>query len=124
MLRSPIAIKPSEAFQTATRSDGALYATRIADLGSGDFASIRCIARGHNELIPPSSLIHGLRLPPTSLCSILNHGCAAASAMCAAKLSCRSVGRRVSGKLKQPCQYCPCATQLGSVRRLVPDTTD
>ena len=41
-----------------------LYAARIADLGRGDFVKVECIACGHDELIPPSSLLHGLRLPP------------------------------------------------------------
>jgi len=41
-----------------------LYAARIADLGPGDFVKVSCIACGHGELIPPASLLHGLRLPP------------------------------------------------------------
>jgi hypothetical protein len=41
-----------------------LYAARVADLGPGDFVKIECIACGHNELIPPSALSQGLRLPP------------------------------------------------------------
>ena len=41
-----------------------LYAARMEDLGPGDFVKVECIACGHGELIPPSSLIHGLRLPP------------------------------------------------------------
>ena len=44
-----------------------LYAARIEDLGPGDFVQVRCIACGHDELIPKSSLLHGLRLPPTTL---------------------------------------------------------
>jgi len=41
-----------------------LYGARIEDLGPGDFVKVECIACGHAELIPPSSLLHGLRLPP------------------------------------------------------------
>jgi hypothetical protein len=41
-----------------------LYAARIEDLGPGDFVRVECIACGHDMLIPPSSLLHGLRLPP------------------------------------------------------------
>ena len=45
-----------------------LYAARIEDLGVGDFVQVRCIACGHDELIPKTSLLlHGLRLPPTTL---------------------------------------------------------
>jgi len=44
-----------------------LYAARIEDLGPGDFVQIKCIASGHDMLIPPSSLRHGLWLaPPTA----------------------------------------------------------
>jgi hypothetical protein len=39
-------------------------AARIDDLGPGDFVKVECIACGHYELIPPTSLLHGLRLPP------------------------------------------------------------
>ena len=42
----------------------ALYAARIEDLGPGDFVKFECAACGHNALIPPSSLLNGLRLPP------------------------------------------------------------
>ena len=41
-----------------------LYAARIEDLGPGDFVRFECIACGHDALIPASSLLHGLRLPP------------------------------------------------------------
>jgi hypothetical protein len=34
---------------------------------SSDFVRAECIACGHNELIPPSALLQGLRLPPTTL---------------------------------------------------------
>jgi hypothetical protein len=44
-----------------------IYAAWIKDLGPGDFVQVRCIAGGHNELAPRSSLPHGLRLPPTTL---------------------------------------------------------
>ena len=43
-----------------------LYAARIEDLGPGDFVQVRCIACGHDVLIPPASLLHELRLPPTT----------------------------------------------------------
>jgi hypothetical protein len=42
-----------------------LYAARIEDLGPGDFVKAGCIACGHDELIPASALLQGLRLPPT-----------------------------------------------------------
>jgi hypothetical protein len=41
-----------------------LHAARIEDLGPGDLVRVECIACGHDILIPPSSLLHGLRLPP------------------------------------------------------------
>ena len=41
-----------------------LYAARIEDLGPGDFVRVECIACGHDQLIPSSSLRDGLRLPP------------------------------------------------------------
>ena len=44
-----------------------LYAARIEDLGPGDFVKAGCIACGHDELIPASALLQGLRLPPTTL---------------------------------------------------------
>src|SRR5262249_38667444 len=44
-----------------------LYAARIADLGPGDYVRVKCTACGHDMLIPPSSLLHGLRFPPTTL---------------------------------------------------------
>jgi len=43
-----------------------LYAARIEDLGPGDFVQVRCIACGHDVLIPPASLLHELWLPPTT----------------------------------------------------------
>jgi hypothetical protein len=43
-----------------------LYAARIEDLGPGDFVQVRCISCGHDMLIPPASLLHELRLPPTT----------------------------------------------------------
>jgi hypothetical protein len=39
-----------------------LYAARIEDLGPGDFVKFECAACGHEALIPPSSLLNGLRL--------------------------------------------------------------
>ena len=39
-------------------------AARIEDLGPGDFVRVECIACRHDILIPPSSLLNGLRLPP------------------------------------------------------------
>src|SRR5215472_7988540 len=44
-----------------------LYDARITDLCPGHFVSIRRIACGQDILIPPSSLFHGLRLPPNTL---------------------------------------------------------
>jgi hypothetical protein len=41
-----------------------LYAARIEDLGPGYFVKVEYIACGHDELILPSSLLNGLRLPP------------------------------------------------------------
>jgi hypothetical protein len=41
-----------------------LYEARVSDLGPGDFVKVECIACGHGELIPPSSLLQGLQLPP------------------------------------------------------------
>ena len=41
-----------------------LYAARIEDLGPGGFVKFECAACGHDALIPPSSLLNGLRLPP------------------------------------------------------------
>ena len=41
-----------------------LYAARIEDLGPGDFVKFECATCGHDALIPPSSLLQGLRLPP------------------------------------------------------------
>ncbi len=41
-----------------------LYAARIEDLGPGDFVRFECAACCHDALIPPSSLLNGLRLPP------------------------------------------------------------
>jgi hypothetical protein len=44
-----------------------LCAARIEDLGPGDFVQVECAACGHDVLIPPGVLLHGLRLAPTSL---------------------------------------------------------
>lgn len=44
-----------------------LYAARIEDLGPGDFAQVRCIVCDHDELIPKSSLLQGVRLLPSTL---------------------------------------------------------
>jgi hypothetical protein len=41
-----------------------LYAARIEDLGPGDFVRAECAVCGHDELIPASALLQGLRLPP------------------------------------------------------------
>jgi hypothetical protein len=43
-----------------------LYAVRIEDLGPVDFVKVECAACGHDELIPASALLQGLRLPPTT----------------------------------------------------------
>ena len=58
-----------------------LYAARIEDLGPGDYVRVECIACGHDILIPASSLLHELRLPPYTPCAIWNRDCAAESAM-------------------------------------------
>jgi hypothetical protein len=42
-----------------------LYAARVQDLKTGDFVVVECGACGHATAIPPSSLVHGLRLVPT-----------------------------------------------------------
>jgi hypothetical protein len=42
-----------------------LYAARVQDLGPGDFVVFKCGACGHTAEIPPSGLLHGLRLKPT-----------------------------------------------------------
>jgi hypothetical protein len=42
-----------------------LDAAWIEDLGPGDFVKAECMACGHDELIPASALLQGLRLPPT-----------------------------------------------------------
>ena len=39
-----------------------LYAARIEDLGPGDLVRVECAACGHDVLIPPRALLHGLRL--------------------------------------------------------------
>jgi len=44
-----------------------LYAAHIEDLGPGDFVRAECGACGHDELIPASALLNGLRLPPAML---------------------------------------------------------
>jgi hypothetical protein len=44
-----------------------LYAARIEDLGPGDLVRVECAACGHDVLIPPSALLQGLRLQPTTL---------------------------------------------------------
>jgi hypothetical protein len=41
-----------------------LYDARIEDLGPGDFLYVQCAGCGHDLLIPPSGLRHGLKLPP------------------------------------------------------------
>ena len=49
-----------------------LYAARIEDLGPGGFVKVECAACGHDELIPASALLQGLRLPRLPLCSTWN----------------------------------------------------
>jgi hypothetical protein len=39
---------------------------RIEDLGPGNFIRVECIACGHNEMVPTSGLLIGLRLPPST----------------------------------------------------------
>jgi hypothetical protein len=41
-----------------------LYAARMRDLGPGDFVKVECMACGHDELIPASALLQGMRPPP------------------------------------------------------------
>ena len=43
-----------------------LYAARIEDLGPGDFVNAECAGCGHDELLPASALLQGLRLPPAT----------------------------------------------------------
>jgi hypothetical protein len=62
-----------------------LYEARVFDLGPGDFLKVECIACGHDELMPSSSLLQGLRLPATRQSSIWSPAYAAASATCAAR---------------------------------------
>ena len=50
-----------------------LYAARIEDLGAGDFVKFECAACGHDALIPPSSLLQGLRLAPATRVLNLEH---------------------------------------------------
>jgi hypothetical protein len=69
-----------------------LYATRIEDLGPGDLVRVECAACGHDVLIPPGGLLHGLRLAPTAACSIWNRGCGARSAVRGGRRLCRSNG--------------------------------
>jgi hypothetical protein len=71
-----------------------LYAARIEDVGPGDFVKVECAACGHDELIPASALLQGLRLPPTYRVLDLAPGFAAASAIRAGRQSCRSSGER------------------------------
>jgi hypothetical protein len=70
-----------------------LYAARIEDLGPGDFVRVECIACGRDELIPHSSLLHGLRLPPYTPVLVSNRGSVAGNAMRVARRSCRLGGR-------------------------------
>jgi len=44
-----------------------LYAARIQDLRPGDLIRVECLACGHDEMIPPSGLLVGLRPPPSTL---------------------------------------------------------
>jgi hypothetical protein len=69
-----------------------LYAARIEYLGPGDFVRVDCTACRHDMLIPPSSLLNGLRLPPYT--PVLALGCAA-ECDARGKAVVRSGGRRV-----------------------------
>lgn len=40
-----------------------LYAARVSDLGPGDFVRVECVC-GHDEIVPASNLVQGLRLGP------------------------------------------------------------
>jgi hypothetical protein len=41
-----------------------LYAARLEDLGPGDYVQVRCV-RGHEDLLPASGFIQGMKLRPT-----------------------------------------------------------
>jgi hypothetical protein len=43
-----------------------LYAARVQDLGPEDVVIIKCGACGHTAEIPPSGLLRGLGLEPTT----------------------------------------------------------
>jgi hypothetical protein len=43
-----------------------LYQARIEDLGAGDFVRVECTVCRHEELIPASGFLVGLRLPPNT----------------------------------------------------------
>ncbi|MGA8755524.1 MAG: hypothetical protein WB611_04225 [Stellaceae bacterium] len=44
-----------------------LYDGARIHLGPGDFVHVRCMACGHDEIVSPSGLLVGLRLPPETL---------------------------------------------------------
>jgi hypothetical protein len=53
--------------RTISEAMAPLYAARIEDLGPGDFVKMKCAACGHDELIPASPLLQGLRFRPATL---------------------------------------------------------
>jgi hypothetical protein len=71
-----------------------LSAARITDLGEGDFVRAECIACGQAELIPPSSLLHGL--PAAALHSGVRFG----TQGCAARMRCYCKRGRLVLRLK------------------------
>ena len=68
-----------------------LYAARIEC--PGDFGRFECAACGHDALVRPGSLLHGLRFPPYIPVLVLNRGSVAGKAMRLGRRSCRSVGQ-------------------------------
>jgi hypothetical protein len=44
-----------------------VYEVRLEDLGPHDFVQVKCAVCGHAELIPPTSFLHGLRLPSNTV---------------------------------------------------------
>ena len=59
-----------------------LYATRIEDLGSGDFVKVDCAACQHVALLPPDALRKAGLLPATKVLDLQD------------RLRCRGCGRK------------------------------
>jgi len=70
-----------------------LYAARIEDLGPGDFVHAECAACGHDEVIPASALVQGLRLAPATRVLDLEPRLRCREAMREGSRSCRLGGR-------------------------------